>query len=127
MDALQCRLKSQPRKQAPLIMSTSGPSRRRPLLTRIIQGDYGLALTYWLLFLAGALAFFLAGSVAVAENAWPRFTVLVALSVAWTFLLLIGIQRAYTGDDPGKAIARIAMLFLLLNLSNTLATLSFIY
>lgn len=108
-------------------MSASGPPERQPLLARVINGDYGLALTYWLLFLAGAAAFFLAGSIAVAENAWPRFTILVMLSVGWTFVLLAGIQRAYKGDDPGKAIARIAMLFLLLNLSNTLLTLSFIY
>jgi hypothetical protein len=46
--------------------------------------------------------------------------------VAWTFVLLVGIKRSFRGEDPGKALARIAMLFLALNLSNALATLSFI-
>jgi hypothetical protein len=41
-------------------------------------------------------------------------------------MLLTGIKFAYQGEDPGKALGRIAMLFLLLNLTNALATLSFI-
>jgi len=93
---------------------------------RIVAGHYGLALTYWILFLIGAALFFVFGSLAVTEGAWPRYVAMLVLSVTWSFVLLIGIQRAYTGEDPGKAIARIAMLFLMLNLSNALATLSFI-
>ncbi len=108
-------------------MTSRHPAREKSTLARIIDGDYGLALTYWTAFSIGAIVFFVAGSLAVIRDAWPQFVVLVILSVAWTFVLLFFIQRAYTGEDPGTALARIAMLFLLLNLSNTLATLSFIY
>ena len=94
--------------------------------SRLVHGHYGLAATYWSLFLLGAGLFFAFGSLAVAEHNWPRFLFLLGLSLAWTFLLLIGIQRGFKGSDPGKAMARIAMLFLTLNLTNTLAVLSFI-
>ncbi|MBU2098572.1 MAG: hypothetical protein KKD00_07400 [Gammaproteobacteria bacterium] len=93
---------------------------------RLVQGHYGLALTYWVLYLVVAAIFFIAGSAAVAGHDWPRYLTLLAATLVWTFVLLIGIQRAYKGEDPGKALGRIAMLFLLLNMTNALATLSFI-
>lgn len=93
---------------------------------RLLGGQYGLALTYWVLYLIAAVLFFVAGSIAVAEGAWTRYVILLSVTVAWTFVLLTGIKRAYKGEDPGKALGRIAMLFLLLNMSNALATLSFI-
>ena len=95
-------------------------------MQKIIVGHYGLALTYWLLFLIGAALFFVFGSMAVSNGAWGPYLIMLVASVAWSFLLLMGIQRGYRGDDPGKALARIAMLFLALNLTNALATLSFI-
>ena len=94
--------------------------------SRLIHGHYGLAATYWTLFLIGAVLFFVFGSAAVAERDWPPFLLMLAASIGWTFLLLAGIRRGYRGEDPGKAIARISMLFLTLNLTNTLAVLSFI-
>jgi hypothetical protein len=94
--------------------------------SRLVHGHYGLAATYWALYLLGAALFFGFGSLAVAEHSWSRFLFLLALSLAWTILLLIGIQRGFKGTDPGKAMARIAMLFLTINLTNTLAVLSFI-
>ncbi|MGM0634388.1 MAG: hypothetical protein ACQETO_14610 [Pseudomonadota bacterium] len=99
---------------------------RRSLFHRLVTGHYGLAATYWTLFLVGAVLFFIFGSLAVIEGQWTRYTGMLAANVAWSFVLLTGIDRGYRGDDPGKALARIAMLFLLLNLSNALATLSFI-
>lgn len=95
-------------------------------LKRLIRGKYGLALTYWVLYLTGAVVFFIAGSIAVADEAWTVYVTLLGLLLTWTFLLLTGIKFGYQGEDPGKALGRIAMLFLLLNLSNALATLSFI-
>ena len=100
--------------------STVGP------LKRLVSGKYGLALTYWSLYLIGAVVFFVLGSVAVADEAWTRYITLLGLTLTWTFVLLTGIKFGYRGEDPGKALGRIAMLFLLLNLSNALATLSFI-
>lgn len=95
-------------------------------LRRLITGHYGLALTYWTLFLVVAVLFFVFGSLAVMEGQWTRYTIMLVATVIWSFMLLTGIDRGYRGDDPGKALARIGMLFLLLNLSNALATLSFI-
>jgi hypothetical protein len=95
-------------------------------LKRLIQGHYGLALTYWSLFLSMSAVFFVLGSAAVADEAWQRFVILLTLLIVWTFLLLLGIKRGFKGEDPGKALGRIAMLFLLLVMTNALATLSFI-
>lgn len=100
--------------------------RYRSLLGRLLYGHYGLALTYWALYFLCAVLFFIFGSMAVVEGAWTRYVVMLALTVSWSFLLLMGIDRAYTGKDPGRALGRIAVLFLLLNISNALATLSFI-
>lgn len=90
------------------------------------RGQFGLAATYWTLFLVGALAFFVAGSIAVAQGEWQRYLILLGSSVAWTFVLLAGVKVGYQGADPGKALGRVAVLFLLLNITNALATLSFI-
>jgi hypothetical protein len=93
---------------------------------RLISGHYGLALTYWTLYLIPAVAFFVAGSAAVANGDWTPYAVMLAATVGWTFILMFGIQRAYKGQDPGKGLSRIAMLFLTINMTNALATLSFI-
>ncbi|MDO8909923.1 MAG: hypothetical protein Q7W55_15670 [Pseudohongiella sp.] len=93
---------------------------------RLVSGHYGLALTYWILYLIVAGIFFVAGSAAVADGNWSSYTLMLGATLTWTFILLFGIQRAYKGEDPGKALGRIAILFLLLNMTNALATLSFI-
>jgi hypothetical protein len=93
---------------------------------RLIRGHFGLALTYWTLFITASLVFFVFGSAAVAAEDWPRYLSGLGAMLAWTFLLLAGVQRGFKGDDPGKALGRIAMLFLLLVMTNALATLSFI-
>ena len=96
-------------------------------LARLIHGHYvGLAQTYWTLYLLVAAVFFVIGSMLVADRNWPPYVAMILALVAWSFLLLLGIDKGYRGSDPGKALARIAMLFLLLNLTNVLATLSFI-
>ena len=66
------------------------------------------------------------GSVLVAERDWVPYVALLGLTVAWSFVLLTLVKRYYVGSDPGKALGRIGMLFLLLNLTNALATFSFI-
>lgn len=102
------------------------PDTQLSLFRRLVGGHFGLALTYWTLFLVVAVLFFIFGSLAVSQGHWARYTVMLMGTVVWSFVLLVGIDRAYRGEDPGKALGRIAMLFLLLNLSNALATLSFI-
>lgn len=96
------------------------------LLQRLIRGDFGLALTYWTLFLTVSLVFFVLGSAAVADEDWSRYSTMLIALIGWTFLLLVGVKRGFKGQDPGKALGRIAMLFLLLVMTNALATLSFI-
>ncbi len=93
---------------------------------RLILGHFGLALTYWTLFISASLVFFVVGSAAVAADDWPRYLIALGVMLGWTFLLLVGVQRGFKGEDPGKALGRIAMLFLLLVMTNALATLSFI-
>lgn len=110
------------RQEQPWMNSSPDTNQTTPLA----GGRFGLALTYWTLYLIVAIAFFIAGSMAVGDGAWSRYVVMLALTVLWTFILLVGIQRAYKGEDPGKALGRIAILFLLLNMTNALATLSFI-
>ena len=89
-------------------------------------GRYGLARTYWTLYAIGAAMFFGLGSMLVAQRNWGPYIVLLIATIVYSFVLLIGVQRFYRGSDPGKALARIAMLFLLLNLTNMLLTFSFI-
>ncbi len=94
---------------------------------RLITGQtFGLAQTYWTFYLIWAAMFFVAGSVLVAERDWVPYVGLLGLTVAWSFVLLTLVKRYYVGSDPGKALGRIGMLFLLLNLTNALATFSFI-
>ena len=96
-------------------------------LGRFFSGaSFGLAQTYWALFTLGCAVFFVYGSYLVSERDWQPYIGLLAGSIAYTFALLTGVQRYYRGSDPGKALGRIAMLFLLLNLTNMLLTLSFI-
>jgi len=103
--------------------SSASPS----AFARLISGQtFGLAQTYWTLYLIWAAMFFAVGSVLVAERDWMPYVVLLGLTVAWSFLLLTLVKRYYVGSDPGKALGRIGMLFLLLNLTNALATFSFI-
>jgi hypothetical protein len=107
-------------------MNATQQSPQQDLAKRGLIQRFGLAGVYWSLFFAGALAFFVAGSLAVYQGDWRRYLVLLGLSLGWTFILLIGVRAGYRGQDPGKALGRITVLFLLLNMTNALATLSFI-
>jgi hypothetical protein len=107
-------------------MMKSPESHPHGLFQRLIRGHFGLALTYWTLFLSASVVFFVFGSAAVAAEQWPRYLTGLGAMLAWTFLLLVGVQRGFRGEDPGKALGRVAMLFLALVLTNALATLSFV-
>jgi len=96
-------------------------------LRRLISGEvFGLAQTYWTLYIIGGLLFFTFGSLLAAERNWIPYVTILITTVAYSFLLLTGVRKYYRGSDPGKALGRIGMLFLLLNLTNVLLTLSFI-
>ena len=98
----------------------------KALLLQVIDGDYGLAKTYWTLFLTGLLAFFIFGSIQVADRTWVPFLVALGITVLWTMLLVAGIWRAYKGPEHWRVVSRTSVLFFILNLSNTIATLIFI-
>lgn len=92
---------------------------------RLISGQYGLAVTYWTLFLIASALFFASASVAVSNRDWQTYAILLGALLAWTFLLLIGVKKGFRGEDPGKALGRVAVLFLLLDMTNALAAISF--
>ena len=98
----------------------------KTILAKVIDGDYGLARTYWTLFLTGMLAFFIYGSIQVADRTWVPFLIALGFTVLWSALLIAGIWRAYKGPEHWKVVARTSILFFILNLSNTIATLIFI-
>lgn len=107
-------------------MSDTPTTASNNLIKRIILGHYGLARTYWTAYILGAVLFFIFGSMAIADGQWKTYVFLLFGSIAYSFVLLLGVQAGYKGSDPGKALGRIAVLFLLLNMTNALATLSFI-
>jgi len=103
----------------------NSPESSSPIIRLLNGSSFGLAQTYWTFYLLGAALFFVVGSVLVADHNWAVYAPLLAATLVYSFILLFGVQRYYRGSDPGKALGRIGMLFLLLNLSNVLATLSF--
>lgn len=107
-------------------MSETPSTEQANLIKRVILGHYGLARTYWTAYFLGAILFFVFASMAVANGEWKTFVVMLFANISYTFLLLLGVQAGYQGSDPGKALGRIAILFLLLNMTNALTTLSFI-
>jgi len=107
-------------------MGTDTPAPQSSFARFISGQTFGLAQTYWALYIVWGVLFFVAGSLLVADRNWLPYIALLAVTVAYSFLLLTGVERYYVGSDPGKALGRIGMLFLLLNLTNALATFSFI-
>lgn len=99
----------------------------RSLLARILSGDYGLAITYWLFYFAGSGAFFVFGSQAVDAENWLVYGIIVALMLAYTFVLIIGIRAAYKGPQLWKVMSRTSSVFMIINILVGISTLGFIY
>jgi hypothetical protein len=97
------------------------------LLARVLSGQYGLAITYWVLYFAGAGAFFTFGSQAVDSEQWLVFGVIVALILAYTFALIVGIRAAYKGPQLWKVMSRTSSIFMIINVLVGISTLGFIY
>ena len=59
------------------------PDRRQQdelsFLARLLAGEYGLATTYWALYFIGVGTYFVLGSVAVGNEQWFGYLVLVAV------------------------------------------------
>ena len=99
----------------------------RSFLARLLAGEYGLAITYWIFYFLGAGLFFLLGSQAIDTENWFRFLVLVALMLAYTAVLLVGIRAAYKGPQLWKVMSRTSSVFMIINILVGISVLGFIY
>ena len=99
----------------------------RSFLARLLGGDYGLAITYWSLYFVGCGLFFVFGSRAVDAENWLQYLMLVALMLAYTFVLIVGIRAAYKGPQMWKVMSRTSSVFMIINILVGICTLGFIY
>ena len=99
----------------------------RALLTRILAGDYGLAVTYWIFYFIGAAVFFVTTSQAVDRENWLRFMTITAVMLGYTVLLLLGIRSAYKGPQLWKVMSRTSSVFMIINILVGISALGFVY
>ncbi len=99
----------------------------RSVLSRVLSGEYGLAVTYWLFYFAGAGAFFVFASQAVDSKQWLVFGVIASAMLAYTFMLIVGIRAAYKGPQLWKVMSRTSSVFMIINILVGISTLGFIY
>ena len=99
----------------------------RSFMAKLLAGEYGLAITYWGLYFAGASLFFYFGSQAVDNEQWLPYLGMVAGILAYTFLLILGIRSAYRGPQLWKVMSRTSSIFMVINVLVGISTLGFIY
>lgn len=99
----------------------------RSFLKRLLAGEYGLAVTYWMFYFLGAGIFFVTGSQAVDRELWLRFLGIVAVMLAYTALLLVGVRAAYKGPQLWKVMSRTSSVFMIINILVGISALGFIY
>lgn len=99
----------------------------RPFMARLLAGEYGLAITYWIFYFIGAGLFFVFGSRAVDAENWIEYLSIVALMLGYTFLLIVGIRAAYKGPQMWKVMSRTSSVFMIINILVGISTLGFIY
>lgn len=99
----------------------------RSFLARLLAGEYGLAITYWIFYFIGSSIFFVTASRAVDSENWFRFLVIVALMLAYTTVLLVGIRAAYKGPQLWKVMSRTSSVFMIINILVGITALGFIY
>lgn len=99
----------------------------RSFLSKLLAGDYGLAITYWLFYFAGAGAFFVFGSRAVDSENWIQYLSMVAVMLGYTFILVVGVRAAYKGPQMWKVMSRTSSVFMIINILVGISTLGFIY
>jgi hypothetical protein len=100
---------------------------QKSLSSKLISGEYGLAITYWCFYFAGAVVFLLLGSGAVDKEDWLLFLGLIAVQLAYTVILLIGIRAAYKGPQLWKVMSRTSSVFMIINILIGISALGFIY
>ncbi len=99
----------------------------RSFLTKLLAGEYGLAITYWALYFIGAGLFFVFGSRAVDSEQWLLYLNIVVAMLAYTFVLILGIRAAYHGPQLWKVMSRTSSIFMIINILVGITTLGFIY
>lgn len=96
-------------------------------MSKLLGGEFGLAVTYWLLFFLGASTFFIFGSQAVDQERWLLYFGIVVAAMAYTSLLILGIKSAYKGPQLWKVMSRTSSIFMIINVLVGISTLGFIY
>ncbi|MCG8413510.1 MAG: hypothetical protein MI746_04740 [Pseudomonadales bacterium] len=99
----------------------------RSFMSKLLAGEYGLAITYWALYFFGAGLFFVFGSRAVDAGAWISYLAMVGGMLVYTFILIIGIRAAYRGPQLWKVMSRTSSIFMIINILVGITTLGFIY
>lgn len=99
----------------------------KSFIAKMLAGDYGLATTYWALYFVGAGLFATFGSRAVDAERWIAYLVMVAVMMAYTVVLIIGIRAAYKGPQLWKVMSRTSSVFMIINILIGISTLGFIY
>lgn len=99
----------------------------RSFMAKLLAGEYGLAITYWIFYFIGAGLFFVFGSQAVDSESWIEYLTLVAIMLAYTFVLIIGVRAAYKGPQLWKVMSRTSSVFMIINILIGISTLGFIY
>lgn len=96
-------------------------------MARLVASEYGLAITYWILYCIGAATFFVLGSQAVNTGAWISYLLMVLALLGYTFVLIVGIRAAYKGPQLWKVMSRTSSVFMVINVLIGISTLGFIY
>lgn len=99
----------------------------KSFLAKMLGGDYGLAITYWALYFAGAGLFAVFGSRAVDDERWVPYLIMVGAMMAYTVVLIIGVRAAYKGPQLWKVMSRTSSVFMIINILIGISTLGFIY
>lgn len=99
----------------------------KSFLAKMLGGDFGLAITYWALYFLGAGLFAVFGSRAVDEERWIPYLIMVAVMLAYTVVLIIGVRAAYKGPQLWKVMSRTSSVFMIINILIGISTLGFIY
>ncbi len=99
----------------------------KSFLAKMLGGDFGLAITYWALYFAGAGLFAVFGSRAVDDERWAPYLTMVAVMMAYTVILIIGVRAAYKGPQLWKVMSRTSSVFMIINILIGISTLGFIY
>ena len=97
-----------------------------PSIGLLLSGQYGLAVTYWGLYLAGAGAFFLFGSRAVEADRWLSYIMMAGGMLVYTCALVIGVRVTYKGPQLWKVMSRTSSVFMVINILVGISTLGFV-